>query len=384
MKILLYDMGSYIQKDLIYYLKQGGCTCRNILYKSTNRYHDTYFEKKFSQILSEDSYDCVMSTNFFPIVAQICYKNNIKYLSWSYDSPINLDDIEYLQYPTNYAFFFDNNDVLTLQKSGGIQIYHLPLAVNVERLNRITISNTEHQKYHCDISFIGQFYQNSLDNLMQILPDYTKGYIDALVETQMRIYGYNLLEEVIPEDFVSQINNILFAQNITEKLTRRGLIQSIEKKITRTERIVLLQMLGDMHQVHFYSSECPKELSHLYYGGSAYYFNEMPKIFRCSKINLCPTLKSIQSGIPLRSLDILGSKGSLLVNFQPELAEYFTDGVDVIMYDSMEDAVCKADYYLKHEKELLCILEKGYLKVKEQFSYVDRIQTMFKTAGLTF
>ena len=54
---------------------------------------------------------------------------------------------------------------------------------------------------------------------------------------------------------------------------------------------------------------------------------ELPCVFRYSKLNLNPTLKSIQSGIPLRALDIMGAKGVLLSNFQPELVEYFEDGL---------------------------------------------------------
>ena len=108
----------------------------------------------------------------------------------------------------------------------------------------------------------------------------------------------------------------------------------------------------------------------------------MPKIFRLSRLNLCPTLKSIRSGIPLRALDILCCGGALLSNYQPELAEYFIDGKDVIMYESIEDALAKADYYLKHEDKRLQIVRNGYQKVTTHFTYPDRISSILKTAGV--
>ena len=45
----------------------------------------------------------------------------------------------------------------------------------------------------------------------------------------------------------------------------------------------------------------------------------MPKIFKCSKINLNMTLRSIKSGIPQRAFDIMGCGGFLMSNYQPEL-----------------------------------------------------------------
>ena len=89
--------------------------------------------------------------------------------------------------------------------------------------------------------------------------------------------------------------------------------------------------------------------------------------------------RQIQSGIPLRALDIMGSRGVLLSNFQPELAEYFNDGQDLILYSSMEEAVDKAVYYLKHDDARRQLALNGYEKIKEYFTYEDRIQKMLAT-----
>ena len=108
----------------------------------------------------------------------------------------------------------------------------------------------------------------------------------------------------------------------------------------------------------------------------------MPCVFRYSKLNLNPTLKCIQSGIPLRALDIMGAKGVLLSNYQPELAEYFENEKDLILYESIEDAIDKADFYLRHEDLRREIALNGYQKVKESFSYPERINTLFRIAKI--
>ena len=110
--------------------------------------------------------------------------------------------------------------------------------------------------------------------------------------------------------------------------------------------------------------------------GPVKYFGEMNAVFRNSLLNLCPTLRSITSGIPLRALDILANKAVLFSNFQPELAEYFVDGQDVIMYESLKDAVSKAHYYLSHKDILSQIAVSGYEKAVKHFSYPDKVSKL--------
>lgn len=383
MKVLLYDIGAFVQKDLIYYLEKRGCICRNLQYRLYNIYHDAFFEKKFEEKLLQDTYDFVMSMNFVPILAKICYRHNIKYLSWVYDSPINTEQPEYYGYPTNYIFLFDRIEAERIGRLGNINVFHLPLAVNFERTANVKVSFEDRQAYSTDISFVGTFYQNPLKAIMEHIEEFEKGYIDALIQTQLKVYGYNFIEEMVTEELTENINAQLAAYNADqEPLKQRGIIHSIQRHITHVERLILCNMLGRCHRVDYYSTDRPVQLSHLRYGGTANYFTDMPKIFKLSKLNLNPTLRSIQSGIPLRALDILGCGGVLLSNYQPELAEYFQDGIDVIMYESIEDALEKADYYLKNEQIRTEIARRGYRKACEYFSYPEKITYMFQVAGI--
>ena len=145
---------------------------------------------------------------------------------------------------------------------------------------------------------------------------------------------------------------------------------------------MLLDVLSEHYQVQLYGPDKPEKLSKVQWRGSAGYFDEMPRIFKQSKINLNVSLKCTESGIPLRALDIMGSGGFLLTNYQPELAEYFVDGEDLVVYTSLEEAVEKCIYYLEHEEERRQIAQNGYRKVCEQFGYEDRLRTILRTAGL--
>ena len=388
MNILVFNFGSYIHSDLLYFLQKAGHHCKSIMYKFQNLYEDAFFEKRFSYYLKNANYDCVISTNFFPLIAKLCYENSIKYLAWSYDSPISRSHLEYYAYPTNFIFLFDRDEVNFFHEQGLENFYHLPLAVNTIRLSSIKPSAKEIERYSCDISFIGQFYQSPLKDLLLLQDDYTKGYINAVADAQFRIYGYNFVSELISDSIIEKMNlnyaknNLQIYESGGEKLSRAGLIHSIDKQITRTERILLLKLFAPKYNVHLYSTESVPLLSEIPFQGPADYFSEMPLIFKLSKVNLNPTLRSIHSGIPLRALDIIGSGGFLLSNFQPELAEFFPSDVAVAMYDSVEDALSKADFYLSHEVQRLTLIKNAHQIIETHFTYPDRINKMFQIAGL--
>lgn len=382
MNILLYDMSSFIQKDLIYYLTKAGHHCRNIRYKFVNKFEDAFFEYKWSQCLKSGNYDFVMSTNFYPLVAKACFNSGIPYLSWIYDSPLDCSQISYFQYPTNYVFIFDRLEAEKILQKGGINIYHLPLAINTDRLDSVIPSMSEKQRYQADVSFVGSFYNDSLNQIRYFQDNWTKGYLDSMVQTQLQIYGYNFLPQMITSNLLDRINTQLKRLNITP-ISKSELELSVEKQITYIERTALCNLLGTEYNVKFYSSsDLNGKMTNATWMGTAHYFSEMPKIFKCSRLNLNSTLRSIQSGIPLRALDIMGCGATLLSNYQPELAEYFTDQVDILLYDSLEDAIDKANFYLHHEDLCTKIGQQGYAKVKESFTYPSKIEYMLKVASL--
>lgn len=384
MRILLYHFGSYIHQDVLSCLEQMGHQCKSILYKLDNPYQDEYFTAYMGKCLKENRFDCVFSTNFHPLLAQICYDAGIKYLSWSYDSPISREHLEYYALPTNYIFLFDRAEAEAFQSLGIDRVRHLPLAANPDRLSRLTITRADRERYACDISFVGQFYPNSLNALLSMQEDYIKGYVNGLTDTQLKVYGCNFLTDLIDDTLLAKMNQAFANHGVKEaSLTPEGLSRTIGKEITRRERIALLSVLSGQHRVHYYSDEEPPQLAAASYRGSAHYFTEMPKIFQLSKINLNPGLRNIHSGISLRALDIMASGGFLLSSFQPELLEYFEPDRDIAVYDSLEDAVCKAEFYLQNDSVRNQMLQNAQQILKDSFSYPQRLNTILKTAGLT-
>ncbi len=383
MKILLYDMGAFTQNDVMWALDKMGIAYENVLYKLKDVQADPYFEKRIKEILKEGSFDAVFSVNFFPVLAEICNETSIKYIAWSYDSPLSEKDLEEtIGLPCNYVFLFDREECKKWNRKGYQNVFHMPLAVNVERLDNLRITEEEVKKYSCDVSMVGQLYESVLPDLLQFCHSYDSGYISALIETQLKLYGCYLFEELITDNITNRMNEAYDRiPGNPLHLETEALRVHMAKEVTNLERSLLLEEMAVGNKLYLYSSSKGGLSENVCWKGSAGYFDEMPKVFKLSKINLNISLKCIQSGIPLRALDVLASGGFLLSNYQPELAECFTDGEDLVLYYSMEDALQKCEYYLSHEEERKAIAANGREKAKAFFGYEKKLQEMFATAG---
>lgn len=152
----------------------------------------------------------------------------------------------------------------------------------------------------------------------------------------------------------------------------------LARQVTALERKEVLDILSKKFQVDLYTYEETPELPCVRNRGTAEVMQESALIYRSSCINLNISLKSILSGIPLRSFEIMGNKGFLLSNYQADYEEYFKNEEDYVFYADYEDMERKVEYYLTHEKERNEIAENGYRKVKNQHTYKNRIDTILE------
>ena len=121
-------------------------------------------------------------------------------------------------------------------------------------------------------------------------------------------------------------------------------------------------------KIFTYSKNAPIPYAQLM--GTADYYSEMPYILHNSKINLNITLRSIESGIPLRAMDIMANEGFLLTNYQGDfLLENFIPDEDFVYFEDEKDLLHKIDYYLIHDEKRISIAQNGRNKIKEYFSY---------------
>lgn len=385
MEILFYRYGSICEPDIMQAFRQTGLTVLEDTTEITKKsISDADRLLSVERIINEKHPIFVFSINFYPVISDICHIYHTPYLCWTVDSPVPELFSTSIRHDTNRIFLFDQAQYQTFAPYNPEHIYHLPLASCTERFNRVvsSIKNADRASYSCDISFIGSLYneKNPLRTLTG-LSKYSQGYIQALVEASLKVYGYNPVENALSDKVVADIKKhdpkFFSLKKSVADLDRYVAAHSyIGMEIAQTERIRTLNQLASLFSVDLFTRSDTSALKNVRIHGGVHTLTEMPKIFHLSKINLNMTIKPIQTGLPLRIFDILGCGGFLMTNYQSELQDYFDIGVDLEAYSSMEELVEKCAYYLSHEQERTQIAQNGYQKVCSLHTYPHRIRTM--------
>ena len=423
MRILFYCWKAYNQADIISALRRRGHTVDTFELELGNFEVDENFTCKFRNMLltgeknsacknvpetKEDEgnergtaeklssvYDAVFSVNYFPIISDICEQFSetcIKYICWTCDSPLSTMYHQSIFNKCNYIFIFDKFCYMEF-KERGANVFYLPLAAAVERADEALEHqcNNEINPGHChsdetssdylyDVSFIGSMYRkNSYDEIKDMLPDYVRGYFDALMKLQMEIYGENYIDGMLTAEIIDELSRRFRIEKSERSFSDISLIFSttvLGFKIAQLERYKLLGALSKRYDVSVFTDDENADFVLAHNMGPVRYWDESPVVFYNSRINLNFTIRNIRSGIPLRVWDILAAGGFCITNFQPELVMYFKNGEDIVWFEDEADLVKKVGYYLSHEDERERIALNGQKKVRELHNYDVRLRAI--------
>ena len=397
MKLLLYSWSANNEQVLADNLKKFGFELA-IYDKPCKHYtRDLELASDMIPFIHAQNVEAVISFNYFPMLSMICNTCQIPYFSWVYDCPHFTLYAKQIMLPCNRIGIFDREMVKHLQETYQVPtVFHAPLAVDTGYFGRVI--RAVPAKYQCDVSFVGSLYtdeHNYYDMLdvaeNQLLErqcfNYRQDYFrSALVsgEIDTRVINDKMEEHglMLGEDYFANPEDILLAA-------------VLEKKVTVEERRILLEHVARMSISDFEQADSNGRLRDsrfkLYTGsdtkqlptldtcnqGMVDYHTQMPLVFAASRINLNISLRSIHSGISLRVLDIMACGGFVLSNWQPELAEYFTEGEELALFEGKEECMEKIAYYLTHEEKRKEIAAAGKRKVQELFSYEKGLERLF-------
>lgn len=373
-KLLFFQWHSFMNEGIQRALQKLNIEYDIFFYQFTDWEKDDVFLEKFGEKLKTGKYNKVFSVNFAPLISNICEACSIPYISWVYDSPIHIRNLNPMKNSCNTIYFFDRGQKEEYEKLG-INAKHLPLAADVELLTGIIRNNGCKDKYQ--ISLLGQLYQTDYAYYASFLDDYLKGYLEALIHSQMKLYGAYFLPELVTEDLLEKMNTVYQAASMGRfQMEKRELEFLLAQEITGRERYLALALLSKHFSVDVFSTTEDSRLEQVKFHGYADYNTKMPSIFAGSDINLNISLKCIRTGIPLRGIEAMACGGFLLSNYQAELAEYFKVGEECEIYESLEDLYAKAEFYQKEDGLRRKIAQNGQERIRREFNFELRLKEM--------
>ena len=372
-KILFYQWYSFMNPGIEKAFKQLEIQYDILYYQQTDWEEDVIFEEKIEKQIQDNVYDAVFSVNFAPVISKVCQHRGIRYISWVYDSPMHIRNIEVMKNSCNEIYMFDWGQVQEYKKFG-VNMEHLPLSVESEIFN-LPMNDEIIKKYSAQISLVGKMYTTDYPKYTSPLGTETKKLLNDMISSQRDVYNDCFIPELLTDELLQKINAEYAKAGLDFYIEKRELEYMMLCETTSRERTVILSLLSKHFDTHLYTTEKPC-IDNLKVHGPVDYYKQMPYIFKLSDINLNISLKSIRTGIPLRCVDVLGCGGFLLSNYQEELVQYLEVGKDCEVYGSFEEMYEKAAFYIKHEELRKQIARNGFMKAQEIFTFSNRIEQM--------
>ncbi len=379
MNVLVYEWKAYNYKDIIAIFRQMGFSVDVFSYKLSNYDEDEEFSKLLISKLESGSYDFVFTVNYFSVIADVCNCCHVDYCIWTCDDPLISLYNESAFYQGNHIFVFDMITTHELNNMG-IRTHYLPLASNPNRLDKMFSGQKSKGRY--PVSFVGSLYErNTYDKIQSTLPEYLRGYFDAVIEAQINISGGNIIEKMLTPQVLYDLDKYFKLEKSKGSISNLGLIFSttvLGFKVAAVQRSRYLSSLSKRFELSVFSNSDLNCLPLANANGSVDYFTEMPVVFMESDININMTIPNIRSGISLRVWDVISSGGFLLTDFRAELLKYFTPDKDIVIYEDELELLDKTDYYLKHEQQRDEIAQRALQNVRCNHTIDKRIEELIK------
>ncbi len=369
--------------DVAWGILENGHECEFLNLPCGNVDFDEEYIKETVKYFQDKNIEIAFTMNFSPTVGEACKIVGIPYAAWLYDMPIQAVYTPQAQYDTNFFFVFDKYQEKEFHRVGVKNIKYLPLAANITKTGLLHIVKEDEAKYSCDISFIGSLYNEkalSYRDYYLRASDEVRTELDRLLSDGFAKWdGKEHVTHVMDQKLVDELN-ILCGERPSEVI---GISDSdyYELKLlcyslSKVERIEMLQKLTQYRTV-LYTGDDDIEIPGIEIRPALSY-EEVPKVYYLSKINLSICLHSIISGVPLRTFDIMGTGGFTLSNYQPEMEDLFDIGKDIVVFHNLEEMQELARYYLKHDAERMKIAINGYKKVSSNYTYPIAVKKMLK------
>lgn len=331
----------------------------------------------------------IMSIHLIYNLAVAAFGTKIRYVPIIWDAPYvktytMMGMLDNVWYST-----FDKLDRQRFLDAGVKHVLYQPLAVDEESIRRWDCKAKAKGRYLCDVSFVGNLYdQNSYDAQINAIPSNLQTYFMSIFEDAAfkwdgvnRIYGQTGAE--IMEYIKRFCPKFQFHNPYDIEDVRFFEISHLIRKLANIERVCVLNMLAEEHQVFLYTNSRVEEqlLPGVTIRPPILSGEPSSKVFVSSKINLNISLKGIEGGTVKRVMDIMGVGGFALTNYCPETAELFEEDREIVMFKTPEELLEKVDYYLAHDKEREQIAQAGQEKVLSCYTYRHMVRHILDWIG---
>ena len=259
----MYRWKAYNYKDIKHTFEELGYEVEEVYQDLLNYDVDEEFAEKLRGLIQASNYDFFFTVNYFPLISNVCQEQGLRYVCWSCDNPLISMYHKSVFNDVNRIFLFDLTNVEEFRGMGVEHVYHLPLAVDCNRLDYLFGNSTDLEAYKNEISFVGSLYEkNSYDKMEYTLPEYLRGYFEATMEAQRDLMGVNIIDRMLTPEILMELENYFELEKSEDSLSDLNLIFSVTTlgfKIAQKQRRRILIDLSKHHDVSIYTNSFTRD-----------------------------------------------------------------------------------------------------------------------------
>ena len=195
------------------------------------------------------------------------------------------------------------------------------------------------------------------------------------VDVDLYFGGRKTIQEkriVVRYDIVHPSYYKIFLHRLTYAEGRKIIMGAIKNKMFGS------QTIQENDNLHYFPSVPASEISSVY--------SEHAISLASTSTNHTDFLKNPLKIVNLRSFEIPMSGGLALCKYNPELADYFEEGKEILFYHTNEDLIEKARYYttVASETELMQMKSLARLRAEGEHTWWHRFTKVFDELGIRY
>jgi spore maturation protein CgeB len=247
------------------------------------------------------------------------------------------------------------------------EAHGLPLAATYEE------PGPEDPSWSCDVSYVGQVRDMSFLFANPRLDARVRSILDKIVRAMLQGKGQRLDRWVRSSPLLAELR----AQYDLETFLKTYYLQMIWEANSRY-RFNTLKPLAKLG-LRIFGNEDWRALTtgtslEKCFTGKTVAHEDLPRLFRNSKINVNMHHLQSSTSLNLRVFDVPAAGGFLITDSMPGLADLFEIGREVVVYRTPEELREKVKHYLSHPEERLEIARRARQRVLRDHTFKNRWQ----------
>lgn len=305
------------------------------------------------------------------IVSEFCRKRELPLLSWFVDRPdLFLPQYRNLDNPFIAYAVWDADALTPMSNMGFDHVFHLPLAVDLERTH--FVSNAQARR---DVAFVGNSMHSASEKSWKLSgqPESSRSFWEGVARKFVESERHDL-----PAFLAREYPEANALRTACEPSLKAVLDSFVYWQATQFYRLDCMKELLPIKPVvagddHWQSLLRGESWTHV---GPLNYYNELPEFYRSTRINFNTTSMQMKGALNQRVFDVPASGGFLLTDYHEQIDAAFEVGQEVICYSSVDEIGDLIRYYMANPSVRRDIALHARQRIEKEHSYAHRIQTI--------